>query len=515
MSGWTYAKSGVNIDQKSEAIKALVDEVSYKRSGIGQAVRLPGLFASLVDFGDRYITMATDGVGSKLLIAEALNKWDTVGIDCIAMNVNDTICVNAEPTSFVDYIAIDEPKPEITEEIGKGLQKGAELSDMEIVGGEIAVLPEIINGVDLSGTCMGYVEKDRIITGETCAEGDLIIGLESSGIHSNGLTLARKVVEANGIALTDHVKGLSKTIGEELLTPTEIYVRQVLGITRSHEVHGLVDITGGGLRNILRMRKGLRYVIDDPIEPAPVFTALQELGDITTEEIYQTLNMSMGFTIIAPADEAEAIAAENRNAKIVGRVEKGEGDATQTIANFTNKDEVKVLNEDIRFIKQNEVKLTPRGQFFFGTLGYWLFYLIPTLVFIIFFILYRKQIAANANVAKVRTKKANKVAVKRLKLAGKLLSDNKKDEFYDEVLKALWGYVSDKLSIPMSRLSKDNVEEELRNYGVAEELIAGFLKVLDNCEFARFAPSDANQGMDKIYAEALDIISKMEGSIKH
>ena len=196
-------------------------------------------------------------------------------------------------------------------------------------------------------------------------------------------------------------------------------------------------------------------------------------------------------------------------------VEKGEGDATQTIANFTNKDEVKVLNEDIRFIKQNEVKLTPRGQFFFGTLGYWLFYLIPTLVFIIFFILYRKQIAANANVAKVRTKKANKVAVKRLKLAGKLLSDNKKDEFYDEVLKALWGYVSDKLSIPMSRLSKDNVEEELRNYGVAEELIAGFLKVLDNCEFARFAPSDANQGMDKIYAEALDIISKMEGSIKH
>ena len=196
-------------------------------------------------------------------------------------------------------------------------------------------------------------------------------------------------------------------------------------------------------------------------------------------------------------------------------VEKGEGDATQTIANFTNKDEVKVLNEDIRFIKQNEVKLTPRGQFFFGTLGYWLFYLIPTLVFIIFFILYRKQIAANANVAKVRTKKANKVAVKRLKLAGKLLSDNKKDEFYDEVLKALWGYVSDKLSIPMSRLSKDNVEEDLRNYGVAEELIAEFLKVLDNCEFARFAPSDANQGMDKIYAEALDIISKMEGSIKH
>ena len=196
-------------------------------------------------------------------------------------------------------------------------------------------------------------------------------------------------------------------------------------------------------------------------------------------------------------------------------VEKGEGNATQTIANFTNKEELKVLNEDIRFIKQNEVKLTPRGSFFFGTPGYWLFYLIPALVFIVFFIIYRKQIAANANMAKVRTRKANKVAVKRLKLAGKLLADNKKDAFYDEVLKALWGYVSDKLSIPMSRLSKDNIEEELRNYGVDDALIAEFLKVLDNCEFARFAPADANQGMDKIYAEALDIISKMEGSIKH
>ena len=196
-------------------------------------------------------------------------------------------------------------------------------------------------------------------------------------------------------------------------------------------------------------------------------------------------------------------------------VEKGEGNATQTIANFTNKEELKVLNEDIRFIKQNEVKLTPRGSFFFGTTGYWLFYLIPALVFIVFFFIYRKQIAANANVAKVRTRKANKVAVKRLKLAGKLLADNKKDAFYDEVLKALWGYVSDKLSIPMSRLSKDNIEEELRNYGVDDALIAEFLKVLDNCEFARFAPADANQGMDKIYAEALDIISKMEGSIKH
>jgi len=325
MSGWTYEKSGVSIDQKSSAIKALVDKLEYKRDGIGQNVRLPGLFASLIDFGDKYITLATDGVGTKLMIAEALNKWDTVGIDCIAMNVNDTICVNAEPTSFVDYIAIDKPNEKITEEIGIGLQKGAELSNMEIVGGEIAVLPEIVNGVDLSGTCLGYVEKDRIITGEKCQEGDLIIALRSSGIHSNGLTLARKIVEANNIGWNDKVSGLSKTIGEELLTPTEIYVKQVLEITRNYEVHGLVDITGGGLRNILRMRKGLQYVISDPVKPAPIFTKLQELGEVEDKEIYQTLNMSMGFTIIAPAYDAEQIAKKYQNAEIVGRVQKGDG----------------------------------------------------------------------------------------------------------------------------------------------------------------------------------------------
>jgi phosphoribosylformylglycinamidine cyclo-ligase len=325
MSGWTYEKSGVSIDQKSSAIKALVDKLEYKRNGIGQNVRLPGLFASLIDFGDRYLTLATDGVGTKLMIAEALNKWDTVGIDCIAMNVNDTICVNAEPTSFVDYIAIDKPNEEITREIGKGLQKGAELSNMEIVGGEIAVLPEIVNGVDLSGTCLGYVAKDRIITGETCEEGDLIVALKSSGIHSNGLTLARKIVEANNIGWNDSISGLSKSIGEELLTPTEIYVKQVLEITSQFKVHGLVDITGGGLRNILRMRKGLQYVISDPVKPAPIFTKLQELGEVEDKEIYQTLNMSMGFTIIAPADDAEQIAKKYSNAEIVGRVQKGDG----------------------------------------------------------------------------------------------------------------------------------------------------------------------------------------------
>lgn len=196
-------------------------------------------------------------------------------------------------------------------------------------------------------------------------------------------------------------------------------------------------------------------------------------------------------------------------------VKKGKKGIEQNVANFSNKEELKVLNEDIRFIKQNDVTLVPRGQFFFGTFKYWLWYLIPLLIFISLFIIYRKQVIANDNTIKIRIRNANKVAVKRLKLSKKFLSDNKRDEFYDEILKALWGYVSDKLNIPMSRLSKDNIEEKLCNYGVDNELIKEFLSVLDNCEFARFSPSEANTGMEKIYEEALRIIGKMESSIKH
>lgn len=197
------------------------------------------------------------------------------------------------------------------------------------------------------------------------------------------------------------------------------------------------------------------------------------------------------------------------------KVEKGAGNADQVIANFTNKEDLKILGEDIRFIKLNDVELQPKGSFFYGGLVYWLFYIIPGLGFIVFVIVYRKQVTANANLAKVRTRKANKVATRRMKLAGKLLTENKKDLFYDEVLKALWGYISDKLNIPVSLLSKDNIEDKLRNYGVSEDLIKEFLNALNDCEFARFAPGDENQAMDKVYSSAVEVISKMENSIKH
>lgn len=197
------------------------------------------------------------------------------------------------------------------------------------------------------------------------------------------------------------------------------------------------------------------------------------------------------------------------------KVAKGQGNADQVISDFTNKESVKMLGKDIRFIKLGDSSLRPKGDFFFGTVGYYLCYLIPLLLFVVFAVIYRQKALENANVAKVKTKKANKVATRRMKLAGKLLAENKKNEFYDEVLKALWGYISDKLSIPVSQLSKDNIEAELTNYGVQEALIAEFIGVLNECEYARYAPGNENGAMDKVYSASVEVISKMENSIKH
>lgn len=195
-------------------------------------------------------------------------------------------------------------------------------------------------------------------------------------------------------------------------------------------------------------------------------------------------------------------------------VEKGNGNASQAISDFTNKEDVQMLGQDIRYIKLNNNTVYKLGDTFFGSFMYYLCYIVPLVLFVLFIIIYRKQIAENANVAKMKNKKANKVATKRLKAAGSLLQDNKKNEFYDEVLRALWGYVSDKLNIPLSQLSKDNIESELRKYGVGEELIKSYLNAMNECEFARYAPGDPNQAMDNVYDKAANAITEMENTIK-
>ena len=327
----TYAESGVDINKEEQAIKKLLSSITSKRKGIGKP--LGGEYAGMVEFGDYALVLCTDGVGSKVKIASAIKKWDTVGIDCIAMNVNDAICVGAEPLAFVDYLAIDDPKPEITKEIGKGLEKGARLSNISIISGETASLPEVVSGFDLAGTCLAYVRKDRIVTGKQIAPGDVIIGLASSGIHSNGLTLARKVIENKGLSYKDKFPDGSypgKSIGEVLLTPTQIYVKEIIELLKNVQVHGLAHITGSGLRNLPRLNGKVKFVIEDPFKPQPIFTFLQKNGNIDDKEMYQTFNMGMGFAVIVSekdVDKAIKILKMHSavDVKVVGKIEKGTG----------------------------------------------------------------------------------------------------------------------------------------------------------------------------------------------
>ena len=328
----TYKNSGVDIEEKEEAIKSLLSSIITKRKGtIGKP--MGGHYAGLIEFGDFALVLCTDGVGTKVRIAEAIKKYDTVGIDCIAMNVNDALCVGAEPLAFVDYLAMEDPDPKITREIGKGLEKGAKLSNISIVGGETADLPELINGFDLAGTCLAYVKKNRIILGEKIHPRDAIIGLSSSGIHSNGYTLARRVVEKAEFSYTDEFPdGLypRKTIGEIMLTPTRIYVKEILELFKRIDVHGLAHITGSGLWNIPRLKEKIKYVIDDPLEPQPIFRFLQDYGNIDDYEMYQIFNMGMGFTIIVEEEDAAESMKILQNysdatVKLVGTVQKGTG----------------------------------------------------------------------------------------------------------------------------------------------------------------------------------------------
>ena len=196
-------------------------------------------------------------------------------------------------------------------------------------------------------------------------------------------------------------------------------------------------------------------------------------------------------------------------------VEQGKGGgASPVVSNFSNKESVKYLGKDIRYLKVNDIHFVPNNELFFGSFMYYMCYLIPSILFVVFFFIYRKQVKENSNLALVRTKKANKMAVRRLKNAGKLMKENKKEEFYDEVLRALWGYLSDKLSIPQANLTKDNVETELAKYGVDDALIKDFMDILNTCEFARYAPAQASDAMDKLYELTVDAIGKMENTIK-
>ena len=338
----TYRDSGVDTGRIRGVQKSIGEliSVTHKMLALGKVTSGFGHYAGLVKLANQTIALHADGVGTKVIIAQMMNKFNTVGIDCVAMNVNDVICVGAQPVAFIDYIALRHPNEWLVQEITKGLVKGAQQSKMAIVGGETAVLQDVIagdseNAFDLAGMVMGVVRRSGPILGDMIKPGDIIFGVESSGLHSNGYTLARKVLLSK-YSVDDNASHLIQTVGEELLIPTRIYVRPVIEILKKRiRVHGLANITGGGFTKLPRLNTKVRYVFDNLPVPTGIFKQIQIEGNIENREMYRTFNMGVGFCLVAPKASTDYIISVFEKYKMhcdtVGRVEKGRGEVIARI----------------------------------------------------------------------------------------------------------------------------------------------------------------------------------------
>lgn len=338
----TYREAGVDVGKIRSAQKSIGQIISgtYKMIAAGRVVSGFGHYAGLIKLGAEVVALHSDGVGSKVIVAQLMNKFDTVGIDCVAMNVNDVICVGAQPIGFVDYVALRQPNEWLLQEIAKGLVEGARQSRMAIVGGETAVLPEVIageeNAFDLAGMVMGVV-KGKAILGDAIRPGDVIMGIESSGLHSNGYTLARRILLSK-YSVDDSADHLVQTVGEELLIPTKIYVRPVMEILKKKvRIHGLANITGGSFTKLPRLNARVRYDFYGLPVPTGIFKQIQIDGDIDSKEMYRTFNMGIGFCIVAPKASANDIIDIFTRYKMfcrpVGNIEKGAGEVVTRIDN--------------------------------------------------------------------------------------------------------------------------------------------------------------------------------------
>ena len=315
MADSAYARAGVDTGQAGRGVAALVDVLRTIDTGRpSRAVLGSGHYANVLRLGEATgLALSTDGVGTKLIVAERLGRFDTVGIDCIAMNVNDVICVGADPIAVLDYIAVEQADDDLLAAIGEGLKAGAEDAGVEIPGGELAIVPELIRGhpspggIDLVGMCVGLVDLDAIVTGARVEPGDAIIGLPSSGVHSNGYTLAREALPDLD-ELPPELGG--RTVGDALLEPTVIYVRAVRELLSSDvDVRGLAHITGDGLENLLRLEASVGYRIDSPLPVPPIFELIAVRGATGDQEMHQIFNMGCGFCcVVAPPDADDAVA---------------------------------------------------------------------------------------------------------------------------------------------------------------------------------------------------------------
>lgn len=321
----TYLSTGVDTEQEEGGLRQLRHwvEQTFSFGPRKNAVRLPlGYYANVLDIGGPLsIAISTDGVGTKIIIAQMMGRLDTVGIDCVAMNVNDVICVGAEPIAMVDYIAVESADPDVLGELAKGLFAGAKLANISIPGGEVAQIREMIRGVspgaafDLVGTCVGTVRPDHILHGQDISPGDAIVGLNASGIHSNGATLARHVFfEQNGWKIDRYVPELGRTIGEELLEPTLIYVPPAMQVLNAGiPVKAFAHITSDGFLNLSRADAAVGYRLDNLPQIPPIFELIRSEGHVEYEEMFRVYNMGIGFCIIVPpefADETRNIARD-------------------------------------------------------------------------------------------------------------------------------------------------------------------------------------------------------------
>jgi phosphoribosylformylglycinamidine cyclo-ligase len=331
MADSAYAEAGVDTGRAESAVAGLVAVLRTIDPGRpSRAVLGSGHYANVLRIAEGLgIALSTDGVGSKVIVAEELGKFDTVGIDCIAMNVNDVICVGAEPIAMLDYIAVEGADPDQLEQIARGLKEGAEQAGIEIPGGELAQLPELIRGhpspygFDLVGACFGTVGLDSVVTGASVATGDVIIGLPSSGVHSNGYTLARRALPDVRETM-DELGG--RRVGDALLEPTVIYVRAVMELLRSSvDVRGLAHITSGGMLNLLRLEASdVGYRIEWPLPILPIFQAIADGANVPPEEMYEVFNMGCGFCCVVPSGDAEEavslLSTHHRGVAVIGSV---------------------------------------------------------------------------------------------------------------------------------------------------------------------------------------------------
>jgi phosphoribosylformylglycinamidine cyclo-ligase len=331
-----YSESGVNTDQAEAGLGRLIEHVKSTWRLSDAPVKLDlGYFANVIDVAGLGIAICTDGIGTKALVAQMMGKYDTVGIDCVAMNVNDLICVGATPLTMVDYVAVEKADPAMLEAIGAGLAEGARLSNISITGGEIAQLRDIIKGhgeglgFDLAGTAIGRVDLDKINLGENVRPGDVILGIASNGIHSNGLSLARRALfETAGHKADTYLDALGCTVGEELLRPTHIYVAEALEVlSEIADIGALVHITGDGFLNLTRVKAEVGFVIDDLPPPPPLFPLIQSITGADAMEMHHVFNMGIGFCLVVrPEDEGRAIEIVSRHGKPcqrIGRVTDG------------------------------------------------------------------------------------------------------------------------------------------------------------------------------------------------